>query len=123
MAQVSKRMWCHQDVPELMKAADFLVFPSRYEPFGLMVLEAMATGIPVITAATTGAAQLVTADCGVILPDSDDTEALAEALNQLVKCDRQQRQQMGQVARAIAEQHSWANMASNYVNLFEQLQP
>ena len=112
-----------QDVPDLMKAADFLVFPSRYEPFGLVVLEAMATGIPVITAATTGAAELVTPDCGVVLPDSDDTQALAEALNQLVKCDRQQRQQMGQVARTIAEQHSWANMARNYVNLFEQLQP
>jgi glycosyltransferase involved in cell wall biosynthesis len=112
-----------QDVPDLMKAADFLVFPSRYEPFGLVVLEAMATGIPVITAATTGAAQLVTPDCGIVLPDSDDTQALAEALNQLVKCDRQQRQQMGQVARTIAEQHSWANMASNYVNLFEELQP
>ena len=106
MAQVSKRMWCHQDVPELMKAADFLVFPSRYEPFGLVVLEAMATGIPVITAATTGAAQLVTPDCGIVLPDSDDTQALAEALNQLVKCDREQRQQMGQVARIIAKQHS-----------------
>ena len=112
-----------QDVPDLMKAADFLVFPSRYEPFGLVVLEAMATGIPVITAATTGAAQLVTPDCGIVLPDSDDTQALAEALNQLVKCDRQQRQQMGEVARTIAEQHSWANMGRNYVNLFEEIQP
>lgn len=112
-----------QDVPDLMKAADFLVFPSRYEPFGLVVLEAMATGLPVVTAATTGAAELVTPDCGIVLPDSDDTQALAEALNQLVKCDRQQRQQMGQAARTIAEQHSWANMASNYVNLFEEIQP
>ena len=112
-----------QDVPDLMKAADFLVFPSRYEPFGLVVLEAMATGIPVITAATTGAAELVTPDCGVVLPDSDDIQALAKALNQLVKCDRQQRLQMGKIARAIAEHHSWANMASNYVNLFEELKP
>lgn len=112
-----------QDVPDLMKAADFFVFPSRYEPFGLVVLEAMATGIPVITAATTGAAELLTPDCGFVLPDSDDTQALAEALNQLVNCDGQQRQQMGQVARAIAEHHSWANMASKYVNLFEELQP
>jgi glycosyltransferase involved in cell wall biosynthesis len=70
-----------QDVPDLMKAADFLVFPSRYEPFGLVVLEAMATGIPVITAATTGATELVTPDCSFVLPDSDDTQALAEALN------------------------------------------
>jgi glycosyltransferase involved in cell wall biosynthesis len=110
-----------QDVPDLMKAADFLVFPSRYEPFGLVVLEAMATGLPVVTAATTGAAELVTPECGVVLPDSDDTQALAEALSHLVKCDRQQRHQMGTTARAIAEQHSWANMARNYVDLFEEL--
>jgi glycosyltransferase involved in cell wall biosynthesis len=110
-----------QDVPDLMKAADFLVFPSRYEPFGLVVLEAMATGLPVVTAATTGAAELVTPECGVVLPDSDDTQALAEALSHLVKCDRQQRHQMSTTARAIAEQHSWANMARNYVDLFEEL--
>ncbi|MGL5061830.1 MAG: glycosyltransferase family 4 protein [Microcoleus sp.] len=112
-----------QDVPDLMKAADFLVFPSRYEPFGLVILEAMATGIPVVTAAATGAAELVTPDCGFVLPDSDDRQALAEVLHQLVKCDRQQRQQMGVAARTIAEHHSWAKMASNYVNLFEELKP
>lgn len=116
-------MGFRQDVPDLMKAADFLVFPSRYELFGLVVLEAMATGIPVITAATTGATELVTPDCSFVLPDSDDTQPLAEALNQLVKCDRQQRQQMGEVARTIAEQHSWANMGRNYVNLVEEIQP
>lgn len=110
-----------EDVPDLMKAADFLVFPSRYEPFGLVVLEAMATGLPVVTAATTGAAELVTPECGVVLPDSDDTPALAEAMSRLAKCDRQQKSQMGEAARAIAEQHSWANMASSYVDLFEEL--
>jgi glycosyltransferase involved in cell wall biosynthesis len=110
-----------QDVPDLMKAADFLVFPSRYEPFGLVVLEAMATGLPVVTAATTGAAELVTPECGVVLPNSDDTQALAEAMSHLMKCARQQRHQMGTTARAIAEQHSWANMARNYVDLFEEL--
>lgn len=110
-----------QDVPDLMKAADFLVFPSRYEPFGLVVLEAMATGLPVVTAATTGASELVTPECGVVLPDPDDIQALAEAMSRLVKCDRQQRHQMGEAARAIAAHHSWDNMASNYVDLFEEL--
>jgi len=110
------------DVPELMKAVDFLVFPSRYETFGLVVIEAMASGLPVITAATTGAAEIITPGCGIVLPEPDDIQGLARALSLLTR-DRQQRQQMGQAARVIAEQHSWANMARNYVNLFEELKP
>ncbi|HEY9608350.1 glycosyltransferase family 4 protein [Allocoleopsis sp.] len=109
-----------QDVPELMKATDFLVFPSRYEPFGLVVLEAMATGLPVVTAATTGAAEVITPECGVVLPDSDDTQALAEALNRLAN-ERELRHKMGQASRTIAEQHRWSNKAKSYVDLFEEI--
>ncbi|MCX7596587.1 MAG: glycosyltransferase family 4 protein [Fischerella sp.] len=108
------------DVPELMKAVDFLVFPSRYEPFGLVVIEAMACGLPVITASTTGAAELITPEAGIVLPDPDDSEALAQALL-LLASDDNLRSQMGKAARAIAEQHSWDRMAKSYVDLFEQL--
>ncbi|CEJ45412.1 glycosyltransferase family 4 protein [Umezakia ovalisporum] len=108
------------DVPELMKSVDFLVFPSRYEPFGLVIIEAMASGLPVITASSTGAAHLVTPESGIVLSDSDDVEALTQAL-QLLTSHRSLRQQMGKAARSVAEQHSWTNMAQTYVNLFEEL--
>lgn len=109
-----------RDVPELMKAVDFLVFPSRYEPFGLVVIEAMASGLPVITARTTGAADLLTPESGIVLSDSDDVVGLATALSLLA--DRQLRQKMGEAARTIAENHSWTKMAQRYVDLFEELQ-
>ncbi|MBE9197787.1 MULTISPECIES: glycosyltransferase family 4 protein [unclassified Nodularia (in: cyanobacteria)] len=108
------------DVPELMKAVDFLVFPSRYEPFGLVVIEAMASGLPVITASSTGAADLVTPESGIVLSDSDDAEALTQALR-LLSSDRTLRQNMGKAARSIAEQHSWTKMAQTYLDLFEEL--
>ncbi len=108
------------DVPELMKAVDFLVFPSRYDPFGLVVIEAMACGLPVITAVTTGAAELVKPEAGIVLSDPNDTEALAEALSSLAS-DRTLRSQMGQAARTLAEQHSWQLMAKSYVDVFEEL--
>ncbi|KOP27345.1 glycosyl transferase [Hapalosiphon sp. MRB220] len=108
------------DVPELMKAVDFLVFPSRYDPFGLVVIEAMACGLPVITAVTTGAAELVKPEAGTVLSDPNDTEALREALSSLAS-DRTLRNQMGQAARILAEQHSWQLMAKSYVDVFEEL--
>ena len=108
------------DVPELMKAVDLLVFPSRYEPFGLVVIEAMAAGLPVITAATTGAAEIITPECGIVLSEPDDIQALARALS-LLTSDQGQRHQMGQAARTIAQQYSWTSMAQTYVDLFEEL--
>ncbi len=108
------------DISEIMKAVDLFVFPSRYEPCGLVLLEAMASGLPVITAATAGGAEIVTPDCGVVLSDPDDSQALVQALENLTS-DRNRRAQMGQAARAIAEQYSWTGMAQSYVNLFEEM--
>jgi len=109
-----------RDIPDLMKAVDFLVFPSRYEPFGLVVIEAMASGLPVITASSTGAADLVKPESGIVVADSDDVESLAQAMLTL-SSDRHLRQTMGEAARAIATQHSWTSMAQCYVDLFEEL--
>lgn len=109
-----------RDMAQLMRAVDLFVFPSHYEPFGLVVIEAMASGLPVITTATTGAAELVTPESGIVLSNSEDVQALAKALMWLTK-DSTLRQRMGQEARSIAEQHSWTRMAHKHVELFEEL--
>jgi glycosyltransferase involved in cell wall biosynthesis len=105
-----------KDVASIMQAADLFVFPSRYEACTLVLLEAMASGLPIITAITAGGSELVTPDCGIVLADSDNQDVLANALTTLVQ-DRQLRQQMGQAARGTAEQYSWSAMASAYLEL------
>lgn len=109
-----------RDVPQIMKAADLFVFPSRYEACTLVLLEAMATGLPVITAVTTGGAEIVTPECGILLSSSEDVAALADGLNHLAS-DLHLREKMGKAARAIAEQHSWKSKAKKYVDLFEEV--
>ncbi|MEH1835928.1 MAG: glycosyltransferase family 4 protein [Nostoc sp.] len=109
-----------RDIPEIMRSVDLFVFPSRYEACTLVLLEALSSGLPVITATATGGAELVTLECGIVLPDSDDIDALAVALMSLVS-DVSLMQQMGQAARSVAEQHSWTTMAQTYVDLFEEL--
>jgi glycosyltransferase involved in cell wall biosynthesis len=108
------------DVSKIMRAVDLFIFPSRYEPFGMVISEAMATGLPVITARTTGASEIVTPDCGFVLSDSEDTVALAHALNKLTS-DRELKNRMGQASRVIAEQHSWVSKAKSYLDLFEEV--
>ncbi|HLP89472.1 MAG TPA: glycosyltransferase family 4 protein [Nostocaceae cyanobacterium] len=109
-----------RDIAEIMRAVDLFVFPSRYEACTLVLLEAMASGLPVITATATGGAELVTPEAGIVLADTDNIQALAEALS-LLSSDRLLLQNMGTAARTLAEQHSWKKMAQTYMDLFEEL--
>ena len=67
-----------------------------------------------------GAASLVTPECGVVLPDSEDAAALARALRSLVE-DAPLRERMGRKAREVAQAHGWAQMAEAYFRLYERL--
>lgn len=109
-----------RDIPQIMQAVDLFVFPSRYEACSLVLLEALSSGLPVITATATGGGELVTPECGIVLSDSDDSDALALALLTLASSPALI-QQMGKAARSVAEQHSWTTMAQTYVDLFEEL--
>lgn len=108
-----------RDLPDLMRAVDFLVCPSYYEPFSLVLLEGLASGLPVITARTVGAADLLTPACGIVIEEPGDTGALAEALHALA-LDSEHREAMGRAARTVAEQHSFHAMAEQYIDLFEK---
>jgi glycosyltransferase involved in cell wall biosynthesis len=107
-----------RNMPELMRAVDLFVFPSRYEPFGLVILEALASGLPVVTAQSAGGAELVTPQVGVVLEDCDDVPGLAQTL-QLLESSPERRTAMATAARAVALQHSWPEMAARYVDLLE----
>ncbi|HLH78927.1 MAG TPA: glycosyltransferase family 4 protein [Chthonomonas sp.] len=111
-----------RDIPKLMRAADLFIFPSRYEACSLALLEAMASGLPIVTAQTAGGCELITPESGVVLPDPNDVSALAETLCALL-AEPERLKAMGRAGRAIAERHSWEIMADQYVALFEELHP
>jgi glycosyltransferase involved in cell wall biosynthesis len=111
-----------RDVDALMRSADVFVFPSRYEACTLALLEAMASGLPIVTARTTGGAELVTDDCGFVLSDPDDAEALAHRL-QILTSTPDARRKMGAAARSVAERHSWARMSDRYLDLLRATVP
>lgn len=109
-----------RDVAEIMRAGDFFVFPSRYEPFGNVILEAMASGLPVITSANVGAACVVTPECGIVLSDSDDVDGLARAMSELYY-DKQRREAMSKAARLQAQNYTWDKIAAQYLAVYEEV--
>jgi glycosyltransferase involved in cell wall biosynthesis len=108
------------DIAEIMRAVDLFVFPSHYEPFGMVVSEAMAAGLPVITSAKTGVAEIMTPECGIVLNHAGDTQALTEALKKLTDNDVM-RTKMGRLGRLVTERHSWESKAQSYLDSFEEL--
>ncbi len=106
-----------KNMPTLMHSVDAFVFPSRYEAMSLSLLDALAAGLPVITAKTAGGAEIIGTDCGIVLDDPDDATALAGAVMKLADAP-ELRREMGVAARQLADQFGWARMARRYLDLY-----
>lgn len=89
------------DVATLLPALDVFVSSSHVEPFGLVMVEAMAAGVPVVATATGGAREIVEDGVTGKLVAVGDVESLAEAVSALL-ANESERRRMGERARARA---------------------
>lgn len=69
------------DMAALYRAVDYVVLPSHYEPFGLVVVEALESGTPVVVSAAVGAAELIGPGEGIVLADNQPTTLAAAICN------------------------------------------
>lgn len=98
-------------VEAFFAAADCFVFPTVYDPFGLVITEAMAAGLPVVTSRMAGAAELITDGSDGLLTDRAwDVPAIAAHLGRL-RDDRGLRERLGAAARARVEPLTWDRTA------------
>ena len=87
-------------------SADVFVFPSTTDTFGNVVIEAQASGVPVIVSDTGGPKELVESNVNGIVTKSHDVDDLAQAIRELVK-NKQKREEMSRQARQAVVDRSW----------------
>lgn len=107
------------DCATLYQLAEMVVMPSRAEPFGLVALEAMASGTPLIGARAGGLPEIVTEATGGLVP-VDDHELLAEVILRAI--DEDWKQTKGPAAAAyVAQQHNPARWIERIAGVYERV--
>ncbi len=107
-------------LPYYYSAAEVLAMPSLYESFGMVALEAMACGTPVIASDVGGLGYLVqNGVTGFTIPDSDP-EMLCEKLSLLLE-DHDLRNAMGERAAEYASEYEWEKIASQIVDVYKEV--
>jgi len=101
----------HSDLPLYYNAADVCVVPSYYESFGLVALESMACGTPVVASRVGGLSTIINHGSTGYLKSWRCPEAFANSVEMIISSDGLQ-QSMGEAARKRAEGMGWGNVAA-----------
>ena len=95
-------------IEQVFGASDAFVFPTLYEPFGMVILEAMFTGLPVITSRAAGAAELIRhGENGFLVDDATNVDALATQMRAVLAMSSSERRALGNATRASVLSQTW----------------
>jgi UDP-glucose:(heptosyl)LPS alpha-1,3-glucosyltransferase len=102
-------------------AADVFVLPTPYDAFGMVVTEAMACGLPVVTTRAAGAAELVAdGEAGFLLDVPVDESLLRDRMRRLAS-DAALRARLGAAAAAAMAAHSWDEVADRTMAIYQRV--
>jgi UDP-glucose:(heptosyl)LPS alpha-1,3-glucosyltransferase len=105
-------------IEQLFRAADGFALPSFFEPFGNVVMEAMAGGLGVMVSAQAGAAELLPpAMHPFVVKDPSNPAEIAERLAALLETKHQSED----IVRAAAEDHPWSGYATGLLKIVDSL--
>lgn len=101
-------------------SADIFTFPSALESFGLVLTEAMAAGLPVVTSLVGGAKDIVKEDVNGYTFRVGDVEGMIEGVRKIIS-EPGKRDEMGRTARTFAETQTWDAMMDEVVRCYEDM--
>jgi glycosyltransferase involved in cell wall biosynthesis len=104
----------HREIPGLLRQCDVFVFPSYFEGFGLVLLEAMASGLAVITTTATAGPDLIEGGRGGWIIPPGDVGGLVSIMESCI-AEPELVRNAGKDARRIAERHSWKDYVARLI--------
>jgi D-inositol-3-phosphate glycosyltransferase len=111
----------HDLLPLYYTAADVCVIPSHYEPFGLVAIESMACGTPVVASDVGGLKfTVVPEETGLLVPPQD-VDAFAEAIARILGDELWARKLRRQAPLRVQQNFSWSGVAAQLGNLYRRL--
>jgi len=109
-------------IADAFRGADVFVFPTRYEPFGMVIAEALASGVPVVTSARAGAAELIQdGESGFVLADPEDVEGFARAADLVLSADASTRARRSLAARESVRMLTWEHVAERTFEIYRRV--
>jgi glycosyltransferase involved in cell wall biosynthesis len=109
------------DVARLLHTFDLFVSPSRSEPFGLSIIEAMAAGTPVLATMSEGAREIIEDDRTGRLVPVGDVAALAKGIGELLSDEKQRNRLKANAEGAVRERFSLARMVEATEEVYRQV--
>jgi UDP-glucose:(heptosyl)LPS alpha-1,3-glucosyltransferase len=104
-----------RDIAAAFRSADAFVFPSRYDPFGMVVAEALACGVPVVTSRVAGASELVRSGVnGIVVEDATDAAGFAAGLDAVLA----ERARMSAAAPGAVAGLDWGTIAERTLAVY-----
>lgn len=107
-----------QELDQLLRRAQLLIYPSLYEGFGIPILEAMKVGTPVVTSNVTAMPEVAGDAAQLVNPI--DISAMAAAMNRVLK-DEQLREEMRRKGYARASSYSWDKSCKQYLQVYKEI--
>ena len=109
------------ELTELTMSADVLVVPSVYEPFGIVALEGMAAGIPVVAANVGGLSEIIEHDRTGVLVYPKNFESIAWGVNRVLSDSGYSNWLVQNARRKVQEAYSWKAVAKRTVEVYEKV--
>ena len=109
------------DLDKFQTIADCAVFPSLYEPFGIVALESFAARVPVVVSNTGGLPEVVQHDYTGIVTRANDSDSLTQGILEVLTNPAHSQYLVNNAYKTIAERFSWDDLAKQTVTVYRQV--